>query len=132
MCIDFISKCSSSCWRWNRKKFWLYPLGILLLLLIPLWIVLTINIFNQWMFDRIFSILFIISVIYIHYVSFVTYIKRLHDLDKSWWMSLLLLVPLANLYLIVICWFFKWTEWKNKYWDNPLDSRYSEKKENAV
>lgn len=66
--------------------------------------------------------LVIIGILYfsLFYISIVTYIKRLHDLDKSGWMSLLLFVPFANIYLFVICCFFKWTPWKNRFWDNPL------------
>jgi len=54
------------------------------------------------------------------WLSIWAYIKRLHDLDKSGWMSLLMIVPLANIYLFIICGFFKWTEWTNKYGPNPL------------
>ncbi len=61
-----------------------------------------------------------IAYIYITYVSVVGYVKRLHDLDKSGWLTLLAFVPLANIYLFVICGFFKGTEWKNQYGENPL------------
>ena len=55
------------------------------------------------------------------YVSVLAYIKRLHDLDKSWWMALLLLIPFVSIYLFIICGFFKWTKWTNKYGPNPLE-----------
>ncbi len=47
--------------------------------------------------------------------SFILVIQRLHDLDKSGWMSLLLLIPLANIYLFVLLVFFKGTEGRNNY-----------------
>lgn len=47
--------------------------------------------------------------------SFILVIQRLHDLNKSGWMSLLLLVPFANIYIIVLVIFFKGTPGKNNY-----------------
>lgn len=47
--------------------------------------------------------------------SFIVMIQRLHDLNKSGWMSLLALVPLANIYLIVLLIFFKGTPGRNDY-----------------
>jgi uncharacterized membrane protein YhaH (DUF805 family)/Tfp pilus assembly protein PilE len=47
--------------------------------------------------------------------SFIIVIQRLHDLNKSGWMSLLMLVPLANIYLIVLVIFFKGTPGRNNY-----------------
>jgi 3-oxoacyl-ACP reductase-like protein len=29
-------------------------------------------------------------------------------------------LPIINLYLFVICGFFKWTDWPNQYWPDPL------------
>jgi uncharacterized membrane protein YhaH (DUF805 family) len=66
---------------------------------------------------------FIIPMIWI---AFVLYIKRLHDLDKSGWMSLLLLVPFANFYIWIICGFFKWTTGKNQFWEDPLGWKVGE------
>jgi uncharacterized membrane protein YhaH (DUF805 family)/Tfp pilus assembly protein PilE len=47
--------------------------------------------------------------------SFILVIQRLHDLNKSGWMSLLMLVPLANIYLFVLVIFFRGTPGKNNY-----------------
>lgn len=47
--------------------------------------------------------------------SFILVIQRLHDLNKSGWMSLLMLVPLANIYLLVLVIFFEGTRGKNNY-----------------
>jgi len=65
---------------------------------------------------------YIIFIFYIlmFWVSIVSYIKRLKDLDKNPWMILLILVPFANIYLWIICGFFKWTVWLNKYGEDPL------------
>jgi hypothetical protein len=47
--------------------------------------------------------------------SFILIIQRLHDLNKTGWMSLLILIPLANIYLLVLLIFFKGTEGRNNY-----------------
>jgi len=41
------------------------------------------------------------------WISFALYVKRLHDLDKKGWISLLLFVPFANIYVFIVCGFFK-------------------------
>ena len=68
----------------------------------------------------ILSVFIGILYIIIIYIIIVTYIKRLHDLDKSGWWILLLFVPFANFYLWIICGFFKWTIWENRFWPDPL------------
>ena len=47
--------------------------------------------------------------------SVIVMIQRLHDLNKTGWMWLLALVPLANIYLIIILIFFKGTPGRNNY-----------------
>lgn len=118
--IEFIKECISSNWRLNRKKFWLYLIWFYLIIIFIVGIFQVIadnsTYITSWFIDVIAFFWWISFII----VSFSTYIKRLHDLDKSWWLSLLAFVPLANIYLFIICWFFKWTEWPNKYWLDPL------------
>ena len=117
-------------WRFNRKKFWLYPIWMFLLVFIELFLLLTLINFILWnqnisviMWLSISKISFIISNIwylFILYIWILTYIKRLHDLNKSGWMSILLLIPFINIYIIIICGFLKWTVGKNQYWEDPL------------
>ena len=47
-------------------------------------------------------------------------VRRLHDLDKSGWWMLLLIVPLVNLFFCLYLLFFKGTEGPNEYGDDPL------------
>lgn len=47
--------------------------------------------------------------------SFILIIQRLHDLNKTGWMSLLSIIPFANIYLFVLLIFFKGTEGRNDY-----------------
>jgi uncharacterized membrane protein YhaH (DUF805 family) len=113
-------------WRWNRLKFILYPITIVIPFFI-VWGIFTVLI-RMWLsFDSIpFKILYILSwlnYILLFYILITSYIKRLRDLNKNSWMTLLLLVPFANFYLWFICIFLPWTPWKNRFWDNPLGNK---------
>ena len=70
------------------------------------------------------SILLIISIWSVYllliWISIAAYIKRLHDLDKSGWWSLIMFLPLFWFWLLIYCGFFKWTPWENRFWNNPL------------
>ncbi|HSC68574.1 MAG TPA: DUF805 domain-containing protein [Cellvibrio sp.] len=59
----------------------------------------------------------ILVVAYIGLIVFsvIVMIQRLHDLNKTGWMSLLAFVPIANIYLIVLLIFFKGTPGRNNY-----------------
>ncbi len=119
--LNFIKECNKASGRWNRKKFWLYPLWLWLLIIIVVWLLgyLLWMILWETGWQIAFGIWWI-AYLYLIYVSITAYIKRLHDLDKTGWMSLLMFVPLANIYLFIICWFFVWTTWKNQYGEDPL------------
>ena len=112
----------SAKWRINRQPFWLYSIAIVVIFQIIFTIL--------WYYMDIFTSLILLLLLLIPYIYiiFIFYIKRLHDLDKSGWMSLLILVPFANIYLFIICGFFKWTEWKNQFWINPLARPWEENK----
>lgn len=47
--------------------------------------------------------------------SIILIIQRLHDLDKSGWLCLLSLIPIANLYLTVLVIFFPGTPGQNRF-----------------
>ena len=110
---DFLLACNTPHGRWNRQKIWLYPLGLSLLLIIPVWIITSI-------LPELGGILGLIAYIYLLYVSIAGTVKRLRDLDKNPWMALLMFVPIANIYLAIICYFFKGTTGANKYGPDPL------------
>jgi|SaaInlLV_10m_DNA_3_1039740.scaffolds.fasta_scaffold07015_3 uncharacterized membrane protein YhaH (DUF805 family) len=100
-------------WRINRAPYWGYT--ILASIILNVLIILAAFSWST-MVMQLSTLLYIPFI----WVAFAILVKRLHDLDKSWWMALLALIPLVNLYISIICGFFKWTEWKNQYWDNPL------------
>lgn len=181
--IDFIKDLFSFTGRWNRLKFWLYPLVIS----IPLFFVVIgitatmslqgytleamkslesnlerqiglmqeiwiqdglspqeiqstqdyINLSHQlketrekverqksstpsWTIMVIFQIFTLIWYILYCYIRTVAYIKRLHDLWKSGWLSVLTFVPLISIGMLIWCGFFTGTSWENQYGDNPL------------
>ncbi len=51
-------------------------------------------------------------------------IRRLHDLDRTGWWCLALLIPLANLALAVYLLFFEGTKGPNKYGPDPLEGMH--------
>lgn len=116
---QFFQECNSYEGRWNRKRFWLYPLGVSLITLLPIGIILAIFA-DSSMVSMTFGPLLVIAYIYISYIQVSAYIKRLHDLDKNGWLTLLAFVPIANIYVFILCGFFKGTPWDNKYGANPL------------
>ncbi len=119
--LDFIKECNKPGWRLNRKKFWLYPLWLGLSIMVIVWLLWFVLWMILWEIGwQIAFWIWAIAYLYLIYVSIASYIKRLHDLDKTGWMSLLAFVPFANIYLFIICGFFVWTTWKNQYWEDPL------------
>ncbi|WP_174558221.1 DUF805 domain-containing protein [Acinetobacter bouvetii] len=59
----------------------------------------------------------LLGIVYIAmiYFSFIFVIRRLHDLNKSGWLSLLMLIPLINLCLAVYLTFAKGDEHENHF-----------------
>jgi len=55
------------------------------------------------------------------YPTIVMQVKRLHDLDKSWWYLLFLFIPLLNIYISFLILFFKGTTGTNRYGRDPLE-----------
>lgn len=52
--------------------------------------------------------------------AFIWAIKRLHDLDKSGWLSVLMIVPLVNLILVLFLLFARGTPGGNRYGPPPV------------
>ena len=65
----------------------------------------------------------IISLIIVYIIpiilSFILAIRRLHDLDKSGWLSLLFIVPLVNLVMFFYLLFAPGTKGENEYGKQP-------------
>ncbi len=119
---DFFNECNSYTGRWNRKKFWLYPLGMSLLVLLPIWILFSIAFaLNITSLIWILWWIAIVWYIYVIYVSICSYIKRFHDLDRSGHFTWLAFIPYIWIIAMIWCGFFKWSPWVNRFGPNPLD-----------
>jgi uncharacterized membrane protein YhaH (DUF805 family) len=61
---------------------------------------------NNSLISILRAVLWILGIAYM-YIYIAAYVKRLRDLWKSPWMVLLMLIPIANIYLFIICGFFR-------------------------
>jgi uncharacterized membrane protein YhaH (DUF805 family) len=105
--IKFFSPSS----RLNRLRYWAHAM----LVTIPFYVVLGISAFLGMQVSVVFWGIAVLAYIAMVAFGFILIIQRLHDLDKSGWLSLIILVPLANLFLLVFLIFFKGTEGRNTY-----------------
>jgi uncharacterized membrane protein YhaH (DUF805 family) len=97
--------------RLNRLRYWAHAL----LMTIPFYVLLGIGALLAIQVSVVFWGIAVLAYIAMLVFGFILIIQRLHDLDKSGWLSLIILVPLANLFLLVFLIFFKGTEGRNKY-----------------
>ncbi|PUA28856.1 MAG: hypothetical protein B0W54_10605 [Cellvibrio sp. 79] len=110
--IEFFSPSS----RINRLRYWahgvLFALGFYAIAAVGFAL---FSFVSPWVGGPIIAIAYIALVV----TSVIVMIQRLHDLNKTGWLWLLALVPLANIYLIVILIFFKGTPGANNYGLQP-------------
>lgn len=106
--IKFFSPSS----RINRLRYWAHSM---LFTFAALGVFIVIGLIAALVSTTLGIVLGVIAYIAILAFSFILIIQRLHDLNKTGWLSLLALVPLANLYLLVLVIFFKGTEGRNNY-----------------
>ena len=110
-------------WRiWRLEYLWvpIITLIICIIIIIPvvsliwiLWLDKSTEEIIIWFFW--FPLWIIFSWIFI-----TTKVKRLHDLDKNWWWTLIFFIPIINWFYAIYLLFFKWTIWDNQYWPDPL------------
>ena len=62
----------------------------------------------------------LVAVLVATVINFVFIVKRFHDLDKSGWFVLGLLVPFFNIYLWILLLFVKGTTGANRFGMDPL------------
>lgn len=98
--------------RINRLRYWahsmLFTFGMF-------GVFFVIGLLGVYVSVTVATVLGVIAYIAMMAFSFILMIQRLHDLNKTGWMSLLALIPLANIYLIVLLIFFRGTEGRNNY-----------------
>ena len=89
--------------RLNRKRFWLYQIGVGLATSVPFligegWATGILQLWAQTALS----------------------VKRAHDRDKSGWFVLVLIIPLINIWPIIELWFLRGTTGDNQYGADPL------------
>jgi len=98
--------------RINRLRYWAHSM---LFSFAMIGVFIVIGLVAALVSTTIGIVLGVIAYIVMIVFSFILMIQRLHDLNKTGWMSLLCIVPLANIYLLVLLIFFKGTEGRNNY-----------------
>jgi len=105
--IKFFSPSS----RVNRLRYWAH----IMLVAIPFYILVGGSAYLATSISPLFWGIAVIAYIGFIAFSFIIMIQRLHDLNKSGWLSLFALVPFANLYLAILLIFFAGTPGRNDY-----------------
>lgn len=122
---DFMNACLTVEGRWNRKKFWLYPLTflipiVLLILITVAGISIMWDAYKESTFNTILSLISFPYFLLIFYVSIAAYIKRFHDLNRSGWWILLMMIPIIGWGFQIYAAFFKGTQGPNRFGPDPL------------
>lgn len=106
--IKFFSPSS----RINRLRYWAHSM-LFTFAMIGVFIVLSLV--TAFVSQVLGIILIVLAYVAMVVFGFILIVQRLHDLNKTGWLSLLALVPFANIYLMVLLVFFKGTEGRNNY-----------------
>jgi len=105
-------------WRlWRVELFfyrWIWLISFFIFAIILFFLLWWENI-NQILREILVVVLGILTVIR----DLIICAWRFHDLWKSWWLTLLLLIPILNLFLGARLLFWKGNKWDNKYWSEP-------------
>lgn len=103
--------------RITRSQYWL---GLFFIMIVSFAFGLVFSILGFGGNDGALGVDVIFTLIMV-YPAFCLYIKRFHDMDKSGWFSLLLIVPVVNMF-VGLFWlgFVKGTDGANKYGEDPL------------
>lgn len=110
--LDWFIKCIRHYARFNgrarRKEFWYFYLGQSILIILALLL--------DWLFGT--RLLFYCSVAFsLILPSIAVTIRRLHDVNRSGWYSLMLILPLAN--FLVLFWLCSETKNTSNRWGAP-------------
>ena len=117
MFFDVIFNCTDFSGRARRKEYWIYTLWTLLVG-VPLFIVdVNLDLYNRdFGFGPISGIWFLLLFLPTTAVT----IRRLHDSDRSGWLFLVSLVPIAGPLIMLGFMCTPGTVGENKYGEDPL------------
>jgi uncharacterized membrane protein YhaH (DUF805 family) len=111
--------------RISRASFWAV-IGVTILVIGVFAVLLTVLLPNSSAAKVSASapgwVTIVVGVVYVSaiWVSLANYAKRLHDLDHSGWLALLLFVPLLNLIMWIWCGVKAGTPGPNRFGPGPL------------
>ncbi|WP_338847176.1 DUF805 domain-containing protein [Massilia sp. W12] len=104
--------------RIGRLRYYVYPVALTLLFAFPLGILFAIIGADPAKLESLSWLMVLLAIPFIGmYVVFC--IRRLHDLDKTGWLCLLMLLPLVNLLFMLYLLFAPGTDGDNRYGAPP-------------
>lgn len=117
---NIFQKFLSHKWRINRGEYLIY----LSISFIPILMLVLFSLIPQESQKWIIKFIWIWLIIYVFlwiYSLYILTIKKLHDIDTSWWMSIIvnILAPLSTFVLL----FIPWTKWDNRFWPKKWEDK---------
>lgn len=109
--------------RLNRKRYFLGSLCVGLAVLIAYTILEAVGALGDEFGEASLfgSLIALVLYVFVTIYGLSMAVRRLHDLDKSGWLSLIVLVPLANAVFYLWILFAAGTAGPNKYGPDPLE-----------
>jgi uncharacterized membrane protein YhaH (DUF805 family) len=115
--FEVIGKCANFSGRSGRKEYWMFVLYYFIF-------GLAIIILDRFIMDltgRNFMVITLIYGITMLLPGIAVSIRRLHDIDKSGWMILILFIPLIGLIWLWILMMIKGNPGNNKFGPNQIE-----------
>jgi uncharacterized membrane protein YhaH (DUF805 family) len=104
--------------RARRAEYWYFNL-VNMFFLIPFYILLIVAVFQEnTFFIGITTIIFLVAALVITIPSIAVSVRRLHDTNKSGWMYLLAIVPVASLVVFIFT-VLEGDKHANRYGNDP-------------
>ena len=97
--LDALKKYAVFSGRARRKEYWLFVLLYVILALVAIIIDSVVGTFDP---ESGYGLIFILTILGLLIPSIAALVRRLHDIDKSGWWALLLIIPIAGLALLVL------------------------------
>lgn len=114
--IEPLRKYATFSGRSRRKEYWLFVLFVIVVSLVLSGIDAAIGTYSTSAGTGLLSGIFSLAVLV---PSIAVLLRRLHDIDRSGWWALLLLVPLVGGLILLIFALFDSTPGENRFGANP-------------
>ncbi len=110
----------SAAGRIGRLRYFAYSIGIVLALYLAMGISMGLaTLLPESAGTIISAIITIVAAIAMIYISIVLMIQRLHDTDKSGWLSLIMLIPIISIIFTFYLWFMPGSAEQNRFGNPP-------------